>query len=61
MLLKKLLDLYEKKDLEALRQTLEANPSLATFVLAGPNLSILYPDFMVTCLKILEDIKRNSS
>lgn len=58
MLLEKLLDLYERGDLEALhRELIENRGSL----IVNANLLVSHPDFTATCLKILEETKRNSS
>ena len=58
MLLEKLLDLYERGDLEALhRELIENQGSL----IVNANLLVSHPDFTATCLKILEETKRNSS
>lgn len=58
MLLEKLLDLYERGDLEALhRELIENRESL----IVNANLLVSHPDFTATCLKILEETKRNSS
>jgi len=58
MLLEKLLDLYNRGDLEALRQAVIENQDTLTF---NANLLVSYPDFTAQCLKILEETKRNSS
>lgn len=56
-MIEKLLDLYKRGDLEGLRRSLEANPH----IVINANLLVAYPDFTATCLKILEETKRNSS
>lgn len=58
MLLEKLLDLYERGDLEALHRELIENRESLIF---NANLLVSHPDFTATCLKILEETKRNSS
>ena len=58
MLLDKLLNLYQRGDLEALRQELMENRDTVIF---NANLLVSHPDFTATCLKILEETKRNSS
>lgn len=58
MILEKLLEAYNRGDMDTLTRLLVENRDTVIF---NANLLVSYPDFTATCLKILEETKRNSS
>ena len=58
MILEKLLEAYNRGDMDTLTRLLVENRDTVIF---NANLLVSHPDFTATCLKILEETKRNSS